>query len=167
MEKVLDYLEKIIYSDIIGKINLYTLFSTVMKYLFVVIVLRFIYLIVRMIYLDISQMKPRDVEGAYLHLLNPKETLQFHVQSEYYLKDNNIIGKNRNSDIPIDYIYLSKEHARIARDGDEYYIEDLQSANGTHVNGREIHGPTLLQDKDMVSFVKLNFIFMKGDDDEL
>ena len=63
MEKVLDYLEKIIYSDLFGKINLYTLFSTVMKYLFVLIVLRFIYLIVRMIYLDISQMKPSDSEG--------------------------------------------------------------------------------------------------------
>lgn len=167
MEVVFDFLEKIIYTEILGKLNLYTLFSTILKYIFVVIVLRFVYLIVRMIYLDISQMKPGEAQGAYIHLLNPKETLQFHVQSEYYLQDSNVLGRDRSCDIPIDYIYLSKEHARIFKQGDDYYIEDLQSANGTEVNGQEIHRPVLLQDKDLVSFVKLNFIFMKGEDDEL
>lgn len=167
METILNFLEKIIYTEIIGKLNLYTLFSNILKYLFVIIVLRFIYLIVKMIYLDISQMKPADSRGAYLHLLNPKETLQFHVQSEYYLKENNTLGRDRSCTISIDYIYLSKEHARIFKQGDAYYLEDLHSANGTQVNGHDVHGAVLLADKDLISFVKLNFIFMKGDEDEL
>lgn len=165
MDRLLAILEKILYTDIIKNINLYTLISSLFKYIFVLIVLRFIYLIVRMIYLDISSFGARRASGPYLRLLNQRDSLSFHVENEYPLEDDNIIGKDKGSDIAIDYIYLSKKHARIFKKGAGFYLEDLGSVNGTRVNGKDLKGQVALRDKDLISFVKLEFIFMEGDQD--
>ena len=166
MDRVFSILEKILYTEFIKNINLYTLVSSILKYVFVLIVLRFTYLIVRMIYLDINRSQPGKPTGPYLHLLNQRESLNFHVLSEYFLGEENTLGRERGCTIPIDYIYLSKEHARIFKKGEEFYLEDLGSANGTQLNGEEIRGIVPLEDKDLISFVKLQFIFMKGEEDE-
>ncbi|HZK10114.1 MAG TPA: FHA domain-containing protein [Clostridia bacterium] len=166
MDRVFSILEKILYTEFIKNINLFTLVSSILKYVFVVIVLRFIYLIVRMIYLDISSSQPGKSTGTYLRLLNQRESLSFHVENQYFLGEENTIGRERTCQIPIDYIYLSKVHARIFKDGDDFFLEDLDSVNGTELNGQEIRGIVPLEDKDLINFVKLQFIFMKGEEDE-
>lgn len=164
MDRFVAIIEKLLYTEFIKNINLFTLISSILKYVFVVIVLRFIYLIVRMIYLDISSFQRGKVFGPYLSLLNQRDSLNFHVENQYPLAKENTVGRARSATIAIDYIYLSKEHARIYEEGGQYYIEDLGSINGTRVNGQELRGTVALRDKDLISFVKLEFIFMGGDD---
>lgn len=166
MDQVFSIIERILYTEFIKNLNLYTLVSSILKYVFVVIVLRFTYLIVRMIYLDINSSQPGKPTGTYLRLLNQRENLNFHVLNEYFLGEENTLGRDRTCTIPIDYIYLSKLHARIFKRGDEFFLEDLGSANGSQLNGQEIRGIVPLEDKDVISFVKLQFIFMKGEEDE-
>jgi serine/threonine-protein kinase len=45
---------------------------------------------------------------------------------------------------------ISRHHARIARSGGGFVIEDLESTNGTFVNGRRITGPELLSPGDRI-----------------
>ncbi len=45
------------------------------------------------------------------------------------------IGKRHGNDIALDDPTLSRAHARIERRGDRYYLIDLQSTNGTRLNG--------------------------------
>lgn len=46
------------------------------------------------------------------------------------------IGKRRGeSDLVLDHVYVSRLHARIIREGDFFFIEDLNSTNGTFKNG--------------------------------
>jgi serine/threonine-protein kinase len=45
---------------------------------------------------------------------------------------------------------ISREHARIARSGESFTIEDLGSTNGTFVNGRRISRPEILSPGDRV-----------------
>lgn len=48
-------------------------------------------------------------------------------------------------------IEISRQHARITRDADgRYLIEDLNSTNGTYVNGRLVDGPTSLETGDRI-----------------
>ena len=41
---------------------------------------------------------------------------------------------------PDDLLYVGKEHFKITKQSDGYYIEDLNTKNGTQVNGEEIKG---------------------------
>ncbi|MDX2440671.1 MAG: FHA domain-containing protein [Desulfobacterales bacterium] len=49
-------------------------------------------------------------------------------------KNEIIIGRNAANDIAIENLAVSKQHARIVKQDEEYYIEDLNSTNGTYLN---------------------------------
>lgn len=48
------------------------------------------------------------------------------------------MGRTGENDIPIKTREVSRLHARISRKDDAILIEDLDSSNGTHVNGKRI-----------------------------
>src|SRR5579863_4120906 len=48
------------------------------------------------------------------------------------------IGREPNNDIVIDHPAVSRHHCRIILQGDTYFTEDLNSTNGTLVNGKKI-----------------------------
>ena len=59
---------------------------------------------------------------------------------EYALdKDQITIGRAKECEIVIDNIAVSRRHAEITRkEGDSYFIRDLNSSNGTFLNGAQI-----------------------------
>jgi pSer/pThr/pTyr-binding forkhead associated (FHA) protein len=72
-----------------------------------------------------------------------------------------IIGRDFDCQIVIPDRQVSRHHACIRRERDGYWIEDLGSKNGTHVNGVAVSGRTLLQDGDLVQIAlaaKLVFV---------
>ncbi len=73
------------------------------------------------------------------------------------------VGRGLENDIVIDDMSISREHAQILKDGDDYYLEDLQSRNGTLLNGHVILDATPLVNGDLISFgfVKLQFLIDK------
>jgi pSer/pThr/pTyr-binding forkhead associated (FHA) protein len=42
----------------------------------------------------------------------------------------------------LDDDYASTRHARISQQGDEWYVEDLGSTNGTYLDRAKVTGPT-------------------------
>jgi ABC-type multidrug transport system ATPase subunit/pSer/pThr/pTyr-binding forkhead associated (FHA) protein len=48
------------------------------------------------------------------------------------------IGRSPENDLQLDYPTISRHHAKISRFGERYVIEDLDSSNGTSVNGELI-----------------------------
>ena len=63
--------------------------------------------------------------------------------------------------IPVDTV--SRVHARIRKKDDGYYLADLNSRNGTSVNGRMLKPEEeyLLQNEDQVDFAKARYLFLK------
>jgi hypothetical protein len=58
---------------------------------------------------------------------------------EYVLdKDRVLIGRKPNNDICIDNLAVSGEHAAIVSIYNYHFLEDLNSTNGTLVNGKEV-----------------------------
>jgi pSer/pThr/pTyr-binding forkhead associated (FHA) protein len=53
-------------------------------------------------------------------------------------KDQIIIGRAKENDIVIDNIAVSRKHAQITLKEGMYYIRDLNSSNGTFLNGAQI-----------------------------
>jgi pSer/pThr/pTyr-binding forkhead associated (FHA) protein len=53
-----------------------------------------------------------------------------------------LIGRGNDAAIRLDDDYVSTRHARIASSGDQWYVEDLGSTNGTYVGSSRISQPT-------------------------
>ena len=56
-----------------------------------------------------------------------------------------VIGRSPDSALVLDDTYSSSRHARLFPSENQWWIEDLDSTNGTYVSGRRISTPTLLQ----------------------
>lgn len=74
--------------------------------------------------------------------------------NEYLLDQERItIGRRPTNDVQIDNLAVSGEHAAIVKLGNDFYIEDLASTNGTLVNSTPVK-KHLLQHDDVVEFGK-------------
>lgn len=60
-------------------------------------------------------------------------------------KDEIFLGRDVNNDVVINDPEVSRRHARLIRDGEEYLYEDLGSTNGTFIQGQRLAAPTLLK----------------------
>lgn len=74
-----------------------------------------------------------------------------------------LIGRDRSCDIVIGAPQASARHAILLRSGNTYTIEDLESANGTFVNGRRIHERTRLAPGDTIEMHGLAVTFHEDD----
>ena len=89
-----------------------------------------------------------------------KLTLQFEGTAlrEYTVDAGLTIGRLPDNAVVIDNPAVSGHHARIFREGDSVVLEDLQSTNGTFVNGRHVsrhvlrHGDEVLVGKHQLVF---------------
>lgn len=61
-----------------------------------------------------------------------------------------VVGRSPGADIVIGASYVSSRHARFVLMGQNLFIEDLGSTNGTVVNGVYISEPTALKNGDKV-----------------
>jgi pSer/pThr/pTyr-binding forkhead associated (FHA) protein len=68
-------------------------------------------------------------------------------------KDRTTIGRRSHNDVVIDNLAVSGEHAVMIANGQDTYLEDLGSTNGTTVNGQPIK-KHLLQSGDTVEIGK-------------
>lgn len=55
-----------------------------------------------------------------------------------------LIGRGNDAAIRLDDDYVSTRHARIGASGDQWYVEDLGSTNGTYVGSSRISQPTAI-----------------------
>jgi len=55
-----------------------------------------------------------------------------------------LIGRGADAAIRLDDDYVSTRHARIAASGDQWFVEDLGSTNGTYVGTVRITQPTTI-----------------------
>jgi len=62
------------------------------------------------------------------------------------------IGRTNGNDLIISGRTVSRRHARLWFDNGRWYLEDLQSANGTLINGVRISQPQALNDGDIINF---------------
>lgn len=76
-------------------------------------------------------------------------------------KDSVVAGRDEQCDLPLNDRQVSRHHIRIYREGEQYFVEDLESKNGTWVNGTQLKGARELQDGDEIHValtVRIRFI---------
>ena len=85
---------------------------------------------------------PRNLRGLHVDMLGPV-----------------VVGRSQSSDIVINEPFVSSTHARFTLQGPALVLEDLNSTNGTLVNGRAIIDPVTLRDGDEV---QVGDVVMRG-----
>lgn len=74
-------------------------------------------------------------------------------------KERMTIGRRPNNDIHIDNLAVSGEHAAISTIGNDMFLEDLGSTNGTLVNGKPVT-KHILQSGDVIELGKYQLKFV-------
>ena len=69
------------------------------------------------------------------------------------------VGRRPDSDIFLDDITVSRDHAVVVKRGDHYYLDDCGSLNGTYVNRRRIDSQRL-NDGDELQIGKYKLAFL-------
>jgi signal transduction histidine kinase len=84
----------------------------------------------------------------------------------YLLPNRTIhVGRSNNNDIVLPYQGVSRQHAKIIPLDNSFLLSDLDSHNGTFINGHKIQ-EARLRAGDIIQFGKLRFLFRQLDSDE-
>ncbi len=75
----------------------------------------------------------------------------------YTLNDKTIVGRDSDCDLTIDSHLLSRRHAEIHVEGDFLRVVDLNSRNGTYLNGKKIT-EAMVKPQDELRFDQQTFI---------
>jgi pSer/pThr/pTyr-binding forkhead associated (FHA) protein len=69
------------------------------------------------------------------------------------------LGRGGDSTIRLDDDYVSTRHARFVTNGEEWFIEDLGSTNGTYLNEELLTGPQPLHPGDRIRIGDSEFVY--------
>ena len=83
---------------------------------------------------------------------------EFHHQSYSLRQPENIVGREPGCECSIDDRTISGRHARLTFRQEHWWVEDLDSTNGTFLNGEETSLPTVITEHDRLQFGRLSFL---------
>ena len=78
--------------------------------------------------------------------------------TEFEIDQAVILGRLDTNDVPVHDPKASREHAKIYRQGNKISIVDLNSSNGTFVNGKQIT-KQVLKHEDRITIGKVTMVF--------
>lgn len=119
----------------------------VARLLFVALLYLFLFAIMRT---GVRQVSGASKKGKSWHLVvekGPKELRGVNIP----VTGPVIVGRAPGADIVIGASYVSGRHARFQLMGENLFVEDLGSKNGTAINGNYVNDPVPVRDKDTIA----------------
>ena len=98
-------------------------------------------------------------DGKKVDFTNATRLVNLADNSAFYLNGTCLIGRDRTCNICLPMQSVSGEHAEVYPAKDGWYVADLNSKNGTLLNGEEVFGAFPLYDGDIISIGDYSFLF--------
>jgi FHA domain-containing protein len=94
-----------------------------------------------------------DLDPRTAAVTHPRTTLVFEEPAawagrQFLVAGDAMIGRAPGCAIVVDDDYVSAQHAQVYERDGRVWVEDLQSTNGTMLNGRPVRRPTTLRSGD-------------------
>ncbi len=101
-------------------------------------------------YLIFKDLKNNLQRSEYIAI--PPITLEFNINQDINMKKFSqreiILGRDPSCDLPLDNSTISLRHSRITYHDKQWWVEDLDSTNGSFLNNVLIETPTILTSGD-------------------
>jgi len=75
-----------------------------------------------------------------------------------------VLGRQSEADLRLDARDVSRRHARILSEGQDFYLEDLGSSNGTYLNNTRVSGRQPLKEQDKIQIGPFTICFQSNDE---
>jgi len=95
------------------------------------------------------------------------QNLKTQEEQEYELNQDNILfGRTNTCDVELPLKSISRRHAEITQDAQDFFISDLESGNGTFLNDKKLrpHEKNLLRSGDMIRIEDYEIRFLLEED---
>lgn len=140
-------------------------FSRIMSFVFGIIFIVFLYFIIyyslKIMYKDIKggkRGKRRKAQIAHgLEVVKSSQLDNLRPGSIIPIRQTLTFGRKDDNDVVVRDEFISGYHARIIIKNNVFYIEDLQSTNGTFINGEKIEGRAKIEVNDEIKLGNVVF----------
>ena len=105
--------------------------------------------------------KPVLQRRTVIKVLTGSEAGRVHVVTA----DEIVVGRATTCDLRLDDTSLSRQHCRIRKSAGVYFVEDLESRNGTQVDGMRIKAPVRLDDGALIQLAATTIIMFSHQED--
>ncbi len=157
--------------------SVYSMISSLLSYVFTTIIYLFIFSVIALIYMDIKKVsqkerKKKNKEAeisaeplprecfAVLRTVKSRKAAEAKMKAAYRISGKGVIvGRGKECDITVNHMFLSVEHFQVWYDEGLWYIGDMDSKNGTFLNGTRLRRVKPLEDGDEIAFGELKFVF--------
>lgn len=122
---------------------------------FIVILYVIIYYALKIMYKDVKnggkKRRPTVAKGSYgLEIINSGNSKDLKDGSIIPIRSDLTIGRKEDNSITLSDQHVSGNHAKIILRNNSLFIEDLNSTNGTYLNGNKVHGKVKVSNKDEI-----------------
>lgn len=133
-----------------------------LRFLFLALLYLFLFFVVRMLIRDLraAAQEPEAVPGRLHVLASPEGEPPAGTVLE--LDAVTTLGRDVNNSIVVDDPFASADHAVLSFRGRTWYVEDLQSTNGTFVNGGKVDGTAPIGFGDELQVGQVRFRLERG-----
>ena len=133
---------------------------------FIIILYVIIYYALKIMYRDVKnggkKRRPPIAKGNFgLEIINSGEGKDLKDGSIIPIRSDLTIGRKDDNSIVLGDPHVSGNHAKIIVRNDLLFIEDLNSTNGTFLNGNKINGKAKLSNKDEIMIGTAVFKILK------
>jgi len=147
-----------------GKLQVFNIIVIALQYSLVVLLYYFLYRVVKLAVRDLNRLAFDDLDDSVVHDTGLSDA-DFHSQPRlvviddhqellsqtfFTIVDSLTIGRSQKNNVVIDSSFVSHEHACISRTKHNYLLADLNSTNGTIVNGQQVEEEIALVDGDII-----------------
>jgi hypothetical protein len=138
----------------------YDWFFLVLRLGFVGLLYLFLWQVLRVTMRDLTQAaqqpQKRRSNRAKLVVIDPAES-DLNAGASFNIGSKATVGRRTDCTLVIEEPFVSAVHAEIEARNHAWYVTDLDSTNGTFVNGRQVTGTAYIETDDVVQFGRIKF----------
>jgi hypothetical protein len=147
-----------------GKLQVLNIVVIALQYSLVVLLYYFLYRVVKLAARDLNRLAFDDLDDSIVNntgvsdadfssqprLVVVDDHQELLSQTFFTIVDSLTIGRSQHNNVVIDSSFVSHEHACISKVKHNYLLADLNSTNGTLVNGQQVEEEIALVDGDII-----------------